>query len=655
MAYRPHQRFGNGGANSPSKATPNGDASGSGDLYKQLIDNNDLVRELDDIEAISQQISQHAEVLYQSWKNNQQQQQQQQRPEELNGNRTLPTRNDISRQSTSSLPRNYGSDGTDVHHVPMSKQNGTYDPTPLSPVTQQRREYLRSSSMVEDPKKMSKPLMNSSSGLTSPSYISAASKSATVPKLGRSMSSPAGPSGPSSVRNATTLSDKNDNKDGGDKSGSLELLVTPEVNGNLKDLVNSFVSTDRAKQAARITIANTINNQRRNGIGFRSPSPSSTTLSSPLSSRAVSPLRSPMLAAASSNPGPQTVLNSLNAFSSSPSPSTSSGFSMNPSTSSQPTYGSSGPLSPSASSNSSTTSSIDSQKYFDPTSGVHTKLNPMFRGGSNGNVTKSSVVERGMNGGRELATWSPPSGQKSIQIPVQHVSITSTSNGNKGNLRSPLVLQTLKSPSGNDDSQFPRFSNDMQSMHDAHVENMKQKFEDAKQRMNLMQQRVMTGSPVESLRSRSGLETDPFDDAVDSISNASDDSSSHSSFLFDQFRRRVARSKRETPSAPHPELTPQQRQHIQARTTTPQAQTVGSAGAPMRRFNTGGSVAERVMIFERCPVFGTEAKGGNNEKKKEPNWRANLPETTNNRVSNGLTIVQVYRINLDTTVDYITR
>ena len=39
------------------------------DLYKQLI-NNDMVKELDDIEAISQQIFQHAEVLHNSWKNN---------------------------------------------------------------------------------------------------------------------------------------------------------------------------------------------------------------------------------------------------------------------------------------------------------------------------------------------------------------------------------------------------------------------------------------------------------------------------------------------------------------------------------------------------------------------------------------------------------
>ena len=78
---------------------------------------------------------------------------------------------------------------------------------------------------------------------------------------------------------------------------------------------------------------------------------------------------------------------------------------------------------------------------------------------------------------------------------------------------------------------------------------------------------------------------------------------------------------------PHPELTPVQRQHIQARSTSTQGvgpgpslgvaeavgggPVVGVAGAPgqghipMRRFNTGGSVAERVMIFERAPtLFG---------------------------------------------------
>merc|ERR1711892_656830 len=44
-------------------------SSSTGDIYKQLIDN-DMVKELNDIEAISQQISQHADVLYNSWKTN---------------------------------------------------------------------------------------------------------------------------------------------------------------------------------------------------------------------------------------------------------------------------------------------------------------------------------------------------------------------------------------------------------------------------------------------------------------------------------------------------------------------------------------------------------------------------------------------------------
>ena len=72
-------------------------------------------------------------------------------------------------------------------------------------------------------------------------------------------------------------------------------------------------------------------------------------------------------------------------------------------------------------------------------------------------------------------------------------------------------------------------------MHDAHMETMKQKFEDAKKRMNLMQQRVRQGSPLESLRSRGdSVENDPF--AHHDTGDVSDGMDRHSSFLFDQVR-----------------------------------------------------------------------------------------------------------------------
>ena len=51
----------NGLSSSGSGEVSRGQTQQSGDIYKQLI-NNDMVKELDDIEAISQQIFQHAEV-----------------------------------------------------------------------------------------------------------------------------------------------------------------------------------------------------------------------------------------------------------------------------------------------------------------------------------------------------------------------------------------------------------------------------------------------------------------------------------------------------------------------------------------------------------------------------------------------------------------
>ena len=787
------------GSNNSAIAAAAAAANGDGDLYQQLIDSNDLVKELDDIEAISQQISQHAEVLYQSWKQQEANKQHQNQSQyNYNQSNTLPpnagrasTITQLPSQTTGSLPRVGGYQPGDFTKratsplkvqengktsnngglVPFSKQNGNHKPDIHYTMSNDKYNpssnpstfsgssdgYLRQTSSPADlqqPSSHSVPgangqnsyqnikrqtlssngthttnhntLSSTASGLASPSFISSASNAAsqrsnTLPGSARlhpvSMSqqnssqattqSPAtlDPSFKSSTLPHSNVSNNNSNAisnnllSEGSKSNpkssetvgrSLELLATPEVNGNLKDLVNSFVSTDRAKQAARQTISNTINNMsKRNGNGIRSTSPSSNTASSsPFSSRGVSPLRSPMLAAATNNPGPNAVLNSLHAVSSTP-PSTMSTSSLSSINTNlhHPTHGNphpSGPLSPSASSTSSTSSSMDSQmnrsisttSSTDPTSNVHTKLNPMFSRAPLSNT--SSIQQQKTLGSSATPSW--PLDQTTIPIPVQHIRtndagkpqssstlmMTGLNNSNKGtlnsnNLRSPRVIQNmttsntpihsaagvainnqqeqLRPPVRQTSLEFNLQPPNLSSLHDQHLESMRQKFEEAKQRMNLLHERVRTGSDSGLITSRPpGLSLrspfdggDPFD--VDSVDGglASDDSSNHSSYLFDQFRRRVARSKRETPSAPHPELTPQQRQHIIERTSsTGSLFPLNAASAPNRRFPSGGSVADRVLMFERSPfaVEGRSLSTGNlAEKKKEgisnvPNWKS---------------------------------
>lgn len=185
---------------SPSRRAPTTSAAsnglngnGSSDLYQQLIDSNDLVKELDDIEAISQQISQHAEVLYQNWKTNSQprEKQQQAPPQPLE------------------QPQKVASSST------------TYGAGVGFPKRSILENGVKNGKQEEEAKKVS-PLSSPTATLTSPGFI----------------------------------------------KQKIDLMPPPEVNGNLKDLVNSFVSTDRAKQAARQTISSTITNQmnKRNNV-----------------------------------------------------------------------------------------------------------------------------------------------------------------------------------------------------------------------------------------------------------------------------------------------------------------------------------------------------------------------------------------------------
>ncbi|KAG0425938.1 hypothetical protein HPB47_026931 [Ixodes persulcatus] len=58
------------------------------------------------------------------------------------------------------------------------------------------------------------------------------------------------------------------------------------------------------------------------------------------------------------------------------------------------------------------------------------------------------------------------------------------------------------------------------------------------------------------------------------------------------------------PAIPHPKLTSSQKQHIRERSLSPTERT--HAHVPVRPFLTKGSVAERVLLFERCPERNLE-------------------------------------------------
>ena len=606
------------------------------DLYQQLIESSDLVKELDDIEAISQQISQHAEVLYQTWKNNGMTQ--------GPGKFKLPTTNANPAASSSAptTPTSNGLDGasgvgvggaTSSQHAYMPNGGVSSNTFPRRGFQAPEQPYLRQNGGTEysgrispDPynrpsqsyQQQSQSMPRTNGTRTKPSTLMTSSP---MPQSSVSPSSISGLSSPSFVtsKSATLPTRPSQNGESYDKNPdvakSLDLLAAPEVNGSLKELVNSFVSTDRAKQAARQTIANTINNMTKRNGGLRSGSPSSS--SSPFSSRAVSPLRSPMLAAgaAATSNGASSLASLTSLGGLSPTPSTIGPLSPTGSTSSSSNASSVLTESSRVRTQSPTRSMSElssrslMRSHSPPTlpmlsqTSVHQKMPPMFN--TNGDSSKP---------------WQPPS-RDPIPIPVQHVGSNSADS-----LRSPGVLNTLRGPSLSSRDQVDSGSKPLNgekkfnlepvnsvrpmqelelgkatlpiaNLHLAHVDHMKKRFEEAKQRMNLIHERALLGSPPPSLFHRS-------DDFLDGSSvNGLDDPSSHSSFLFDQFRRRVAAKNKQQAALPHPELTPQQKQHIYERSSSsPAGSSLTSPQQPLRRIMSGGSVAERVMIFERCPT-----------------------------------------------------
>ena len=164
---------------------------------------------------------------------------------------------------------------------------------------------------------------------------------------------------------------------------------------------------------------------------------------------------------------------------------------------------------------------------------------------------------------------------------------------------------------------------------DENIMAMRRRFEEAKQRMALSLPAREGGLRPNSLIARSMFDSDKF-------SPWGDDASS---FLLEQLRRKNKR-RMETPAAPHPELTPQQKQHIFERSSTP---STLQPGAPMRRMLPGGSVAERVLMFEKSPsLFGLDPGQGTRvlPVRREPMltgtaltpWRSQTHENQNKQV-----------------------
>lgn len=102
-----------------------------------------------------------------------------------------------------------------------------------------------------------------------------------------------------------------------------------------------------------------------------------------------------------------------------------------------------------------------------------------------------------------------------------------------------------------------------------------------------------------------------------------------------------------TPSIPHPKLTSSQKQHIRERSLSPTDR--GHAHVPVRPFLTKGSVAERVLLFERCPDRSVERPVASTKPK------SNLCNTSKHVVGDTQARLQNYNANTDSQTSSLKR
>ena len=579
MAGREDGRRSNGHQLNQSNAN-----NANGDLYKQLRDNNDMVKELDDIEAISQQISQHAEVLYNSWKSN-----------------------GLSQSGSSSpagpqqfkLGAGQGSSSSGSGFAESARERG-------GGLVNGGRQY-HSLRTDREGRVLNREELGAEHNLGS-GYHSlersrniASSDSSSSPRHS-TVSSPSSSTRESPQRGSSITHISHNPNNAADVGSPLELLASPNLNGNLEDLVSSFVSTDRAKQAARNTISSTIRRRLGSPNGSSSPvrSPSPT---SPLGFKNTSsPLRSPMMTNMAS-----------------PSPPS------DPQTS---------PRSPTSMFNQSESTNRVAVGFLQ-SSDIHAPMQSIF-GKTAQKPSLSSPLQvhtppspqtssrpGGMQQQQQLAAKTSPlhiqtaKTEDSIPIPVKHIPIAISQTSNQGmqpsqqpahGLKSPSVLQNVnnvapKSPfqfphrpvSGEGMEKMPNFFDEFGAPKDpeASIMQMRKRMEEAKQRMALSlpaREGGVRPNSFSSMGSRSLFDGSPWGE-------------NPSAFLLEQFRRRNKR-RMEVPGAPHPELTPQQKQHISDRSAEGMTGAASIQQLP-RRLLPNGSVAERVLMFEKSPsMFG---------------------------------------------------
>ena len=622
--------------------------SGSRDIYTQLI-NNDMVKELDDIEAISQQISQHAEVLYNSWKNNGMTQNPVQQYKLSSAQSVSPSLDETSNPLSRDLRERGGTSSPRIENGGVPNRNQA----PFNSIPAGYRNGDKGLGIKFPSETYGSLDRQNSSGRPQPTFsTNSLDRHSSYPDRNPSFSRNSNSSSPhnSSVSSPTSSTRESPSKGSSithispsspTDVGPLELLASPNLSGNLEELVTSFVSTDRAKQAARNTISSTIMRRLGSPNGssspVRSPSPTPT-----LTYRGASPLRSPMLT------------NSIRAVNSSdPMSPNPSNVNMFPSDIIIPMSGTSstlndfihspmqsifskdnGRMSPSIQSPMIQSLSQKSPMIQSPV--IHSQMiqSPGFKSPSSpsSHIQKSPSVQSP----NLKSFFDQPD---SIPIPVKVISSPSSSQG----LKSPSVLQNVhKTPFQFplekpviDHEPMPNLFDQFGTVKDPdeNILAMRRRFEEAKQRMALSLPAREGGLRPNSLIARSMFDSDKF-------SPWNDDASS---FLLEQLRRRNKR-RMETPAAPHPELTPQQKQHIFERSSTP---STLQPGAPMRRMLPGGSVAERVLMFEKSPsLFGLDP--GQTRVlpvRREPTltgtaltpWRSQTHENQNKQV--GLTII----------------